>query len=257
MNKQHWIFLSPHFDDVALSCGGLVWMLAQQGHHVEVWTVMGGLPLNQDYTDFAQAMHQQWGMPPDQIVQTRRTEDSAACQAMGATPHHFNWPDVIYRKDPTTNTPQVVNNDELFGKSPELALVDEIARMISKEVPKDTKLVSPISLGNHIDHRAVWQAAEQSDRVDYYYADYPYILNAFDDPRLFQFIKHQLFDALSENALCAWQKAILCYASQLTMFWRDKKEAKLAIQNYLAGGGGGLWKKNQKNTHLDSPQTPR
>ncbi len=44
MIKQHWIFLSPHLDDVALSCGGLVLDLAQQGFVVDNWTLMGGYP---------------------------------------------------------------------------------------------------------------------------------------------------------------------------------------------------------------------
>lgn len=243
MKKQHWIFLSPHFDDVALSCGGLVWSLTQGGHSVEVWTIMGGFPPNQTFSEFAEGMHQQWGMPPDNIIETRRLEDVAACQAMGATPRHFDWPDVIYRQDPLTGGPLVTNNDELFGKSPEIPLVEEIARMISTDVPENSKLVSPISLGNHIDHRAVRQAADQSSRVDYYYADYPYILNAFDDPRLHQFIKYQPHETFTKDALIAWQESVLSYASQRSMFWRDDEEAKLAIKNYLAGGGGGLLQK--------------
>ncbi len=34
---------------------------------------------------------------------------------------------------------------------------------------------------------------------------------------------------------------ILCYESQVGEFWRDETETRLALRNYLAGGGGRLW----------------
>jgi LmbE family N-acetylglucosaminyl deacetylase len=249
MTSNNYIFLSPHFDDIALSCGGLVYDLTHNGHSVEIWTIMGGLPPDQHFTPFAQEMHNEWGMPADKIVQTRRTEDQSACQVMGARPRHFDWPDCIYRPDPQTGDPYVNNNEELFGKPPERELVAEIAHLISNQVPSGTKLVAPISLGNHIDHRAVRLAGEKSNRVDYFYADYPYILKAFDDPRITAGNLEKIPHMFTEESLTAWQESVLCYASQLTMFWRDEAEARLAIRNYLAGGGGRLW---QKNTHSAS-----
>ncbi|HEU0000143.1 MAG TPA: hypothetical protein VFQ36_04555, partial [Ktedonobacteraceae bacterium] len=40
---QH-IFVSPHFDDVAYSCGGALGTLADQGQRPLVITVFAGLP---------------------------------------------------------------------------------------------------------------------------------------------------------------------------------------------------------------------
>jgi len=48
---------------------------------------------------------------------------------------------------------------------------------------------------------------------------------------------------LNQDALKAWQAAVLCYASQLSGFWRDESETCLALRNYLAGGGGRLWER--------------
>jgi LmbE family N-acetylglucosaminyl deacetylase len=249
MNSHHYIFLSPHFDDVALSCGGLVWSLTRRGHKAEVWTIMGGLPSSQDFSPFAQGMHQEWGMPPDEIVQTRQTEDQAACQVMGAHQRYFHWQDAIYREDPVTHQLRVNNNSELFGKPPEPHIIAEIADVIYEQVPQGAKLVCPISLGNHIDHRAVRQAGDLSDRVDLYYADYPYILTAFeglsDGEEQWQQEPHQL----TEDDLVTWQGAVLCYASQLSMFWRDAEQARLALRNYLAGGGGRFWRKSENPHH--------
>ena len=244
MTTQHYIFLSPHFDDVALSCGGLVWDLTCNGHTAEVWTIMGGIPPQQVHTPFAQEMHHHWGMPADEIVQTRRTEDQTACQVMGAKPHHFDWLDAIYRMDTATGEPLVINNETLFGKVPETEIIHQITQMIREQVPKGAKLVSPISLGDHIDHRAVRQAAELSGRVDFYYADYPYILYALNDPLLWKQTIIQVPHLLDESALNKWQGAVLSYKSQLSMFWRDEQEARLALRNYFVGGGGRLWLKN-------------
>jgi len=39
-----WIFLSTHFDDVALSAGGMVWELTAGVTGVEIWTIAAGEP---------------------------------------------------------------------------------------------------------------------------------------------------------------------------------------------------------------------
>jgi hypothetical protein len=243
MPSQHYIFLSPHFDDVALSCGALVHHLSRLGHTVEVWTIMSGFPHNEIFSEFAQEMHLEWGMTSAEVVHVRRDEDWAACQAMGTQPRYFNWTDVIYRKDPETGLPVVNNNDELFGKSPEGELINEIANMLMEEIPNDAKLITPISLGNHIDHRTVTLAGEKSGYVGSYYADYPYILNDPQNPANHRYQWAQFSYQLDESDLQAWQEAVLSYSSQLSMFWRDEEETKLAIRNYWAGGGGQSWQK--------------
>lgn len=243
MPSENWILISPHFDDVALSCGGLVYTLTQQGHHVEVWTIMGGFPLREEYSKFANQNHRAWGMSGVEAIKMRRGEDRAACDVLGAQPRHFDWLDAIYRYDPKTGRPLVNNNNELFNRPPEKSLVDGIAAMLATEIPANAHVVGSIGLGNHIDHCAVTQAIEAFPHNVAYYADYPYILEHFDHPEITEshFIKQPI--ALSQAALKAWQDAVLCYASQLSGFWRDAKEARLTLRNYLAGGGGGLWKR--------------
>ena len=241
MNK--WIFISPHLDDVTLSCGGLVWSLAQAGESVEVWTLVAGLPASNDFSPFAEKLHRDWGAPGAEIFQIRREEDLASCAVMGALAHHFDWLDAIYRPDPAEDGLLVNDVYELFNKAPEEAFIDELAVFLSKEIPKNCHVVSPMGLGNHVDHRAVVQACEQTNRVDYYYADYPYILNHYDDPLFDQSKWETVVHHLGEAALAAWQSAVLCYTSQLSSFWRDNEETRLALRNYRAGGGGRLWVK--------------
>jgi len=39
---MRWIYLSPHFDDAVLSCGGLIFDQTCGGTAVEIWTVFAG-----------------------------------------------------------------------------------------------------------------------------------------------------------------------------------------------------------------------
>jgi LmbE family N-acetylglucosaminyl deacetylase len=245
MANDNWIFISTHLDDVALSCGALVWDLAQQDNRVSVWTIMAGFPTDENYSEFARENHQSWGKSGVEAIEMRREEDRAACQVMGADSRHFDYPDVIYRHDPETGDPMVNNDEELFGKAPDAWLVTPIAEMLNHEIPANARLVLPIGIGGHIDHRVVVAAGEQYGKVNYYYADYPYILTAFGSPLLASGTFKQTERQLGEDALTAWQDAVLCYRSQLSAFWRDDEEERLSLQNFMAGGGGRLWVKGE------------
>ena len=179
MNPQHWIFLSPHLDDVTLSCGALIRDLTSQGQRVEIWTLMAGIPKDENFSVFAQQMHQIWGMTGKEVVSRRQAEDRAACEVLGAQHRHLAYLDVIYRYDTVSGAPLVNNDDELFGKTPEKQLVNAIVRKLQDEIPADAQVVLPMGLGNHVDHQAVAQAGEVLKRRRYY-ADYPYVLKSYD-----------------------------------------------------------------------------
>jgi LmbE family N-acetylglucosaminyl deacetylase len=243
MSTHHWIFLSPHLDDAVLSCGGLLWDLFQSGDTVAIWTMMAGLPMYEDYSPFAQEIHLLWGISGEGAIRMRRAEDLAACAVLGAQARHFDWTDAIYRRDPHSGVPVVVDIDTLFSASPEPELVANIAAVLREDVPEGARLVLPMGLGGHIDHRAVVLAGEQVREIEYYYADYPYILENFDHPSFADVKWKSILHPLGQDALDAWCEAVLCHRSQLSTFWRDETETRLALRNYLAGGGGRLWKR--------------
>jgi len=241
MNASQWIFISPHLDDVALSCGGLVWHLAQEGQQVAVWTLLAGDPPDDQYSEFARINHQAWGKSGAEAIAMRRAEDQSACARLGAALRHFDLPDVIYRRNPQTGAPVVNNNEELFGSPPEPEMVTRVAELLAREVPPDAQLVLPLGLGRHIDHRLVAAATERFYSTAAFYLDYPYILTDFEAPLLKSGALQKIHTPLTESALLAWQDAVLCYGSQTGGFWRDEKETRLALRNYFAGGGGRLW----------------
>jgi len=81
---KNWIFLSPHFDDVVLSVGGMAWELARRGHRVETCTIYAGdPPAGKPPTEYAQLLHGFWGIGGD-VPRKRNLEDAACCAVLGA-----------------------------------------------------------------------------------------------------------------------------------------------------------------------------
>lgn len=245
MPNTQWIFLSPHFDDAALSVGGLIWTLCQQNQTVDIWTIMAGFPESSAFSSFAAQNHAAWGKSGEEAIRMRREEDIAACRRLGADHQHYHWPDAIYRRD-QDNQPIIKDDHDLFHQPPEHETVQAITSLLENAVPQNANLIIPLGLGSHIDHLAVHRAAIHHKNLTAFYADYPYILNAYHDPRITSGELIKIPHALPPKALQAWQEAVLCYQSQLSGFWRDKVEARLALQNYQTGGGGRLWQKRSK-----------
>ena len=263
---MHWVYLSPHFDDIALSCGGLVWEQTHSGDRVEIWTVCAGDPLNIQLSHFAQELHERWKTGTEAVAD-RRQEDMRADLILGAAYRYFNWPDCIYRFRHDNGQPVICGEYDLFHASPEENLVSDLTVLLKKTVPKGARLVCPMALGDHIDHHFTRLSAERSGMPLIYYPDYPYILNL---PAILEKMEHSYSDpaviiginspsilppghadlakawarlpmALSTEALKAWQSAIAAYHSQISTFWTGLPEMELAINNYWAGGGWRLW----------------
>ena len=247
---MHWIYLSPHLDDVGLSIGGLVWEQVQAGETVEIWSIFAGDPPPPPYTPFAAELHARWGTDGAAASALRRSEDRAACGILGAGWRHSPLPDCIYRRLPETGEPVIGERDDLFRSySPgEGYLVAQIAAWIRASLPEKARLVSPMTLGGHIDHLLVRAAAEALESPVLFYADYPY---AVDDPLLHTNLRAKsaenhpaLKQSLSFQAVSAWQEAVAAYASQISSFWGSLEEMRAKIGAYYQEGGGAtLWRK--------------
>ena len=91
---MNWIYLSPHFDDVALSVGGLLWEQSQAGERVSIWTICGGDPPPGDFSPFAEALQARWETGAQSMI-IRRAEDIESCHLLGAESVHLSIPDCI------------------------------------------------------------------------------------------------------------------------------------------------------------------
>lgn len=256
---MNWVFLSPHFDDVVLSCGGMVWELARAGHQVAVWTICAGLPApDEPLSAFAQQIHVRWGVGLE-AVPARRAEDQAALSKLGAEAHYWDLPDCIYRRLPGDPPAWLVNGEEDLWQPLhplEAPIVERMALWIAAGIQnlgrgEVVNLVSPLTLGNHVDHALVRAAAERAAVSAHgslwYYADYPYAAQ----PGMVAAGKvgpawQQVSQQVSSDALVAWQDAVACYVSQLSTFWSGREEMNAALESYWRlGGGCYLWQPGQ------------
>ena len=234
------VYLSPHLDDVALSCGGLVWQQTQAGTPVQVWTVCAGDPPAGPFSAYAQAHHARWGTGPEAIV-VRREEDVASLAILGARARHLDIPDAIYRRNPVSGAAYVNANEQLFGEvdPAETALIERIAAELLELLPPAAQVVCPLTLGHHIDHQIVRAAAERLGRSLWYYADYPYAVE--DAEKIARLVpagaRADVFP-VSAAALSAWQASVAAHHSQISTFWPNPETMQIAIKQYSEQVGG-------------------
>jgi len=241
---MHWIYLSPHFDDAVLSCGGMIWEQTQAGETVEIWTICaGGPPRGVPLSEFALALQAEWkgGSRP---IARRRAEDRAACREVGALPRYWRLPDCIYRRLPSGEE-LVRDNDALWlpVHPAELGTVQRLRAWLRRALPREAAVVCPLSLGNHTDHRLVRAAAEGLRRPLYYYADYPYVARRifWIPPGLPEEQLHRV--TISPEGLRAWKSGSAAYASQISSLFASLDDMYSKLEEFWQSGGGScLWK---------------
>src|SRR5829696_6019586 len=171
---MRWIYLSPHLDDAVLSAGGLIYEQTRSGTPVEIWTFMCGYAPEEAVSPLAELIHHQWGFASaEETTRSRREEDKNAAAVVGAKTVHFDFLDCIYRRGQ--------NNDWLYSEisvpphAEDAEIPKRIADLVSARIPPDDLLVAQLSVGSHVDHVLVRQAAELLGRPVLYDIDIPYM----------------------------------------------------------------------------------
>jgi LmbE family N-acetylglucosaminyl deacetylase len=234
--KYEWIYLSPHLDDAALSCGGQIAQATQRGERVLIVTITAGDPVA-PVSNYAASLHTRWDLV--NATEARRQEDFAACAILGADALHWPVPDCIYRVD-EQGAPFYVSDDDIFGAvaPAEMALIDELAAQM-RALPSASHILAPLTVGNHVDHQLTRLAAEQafSRQTLFYYEDYPY---AQQPGKLAQVIGGNQGQwaadvvLLDERALRAKYDAVFAFRSQLSTFFCDRADLEVQIGGYAA-----------------------
>jgi len=229
------IYLSPHFDDAALSCGGLIWEQIQAGRAVEVWTICAGTPrADVQPSDFAAEMHARWQLSPEEVVASRKIEDSAAMEVLGVQARYFDLLDAIYRQQLRTDEYLYTSDEELFGgiHPGDRDNFRQLAIRLANALPDgEICLVAPLTVGNHVDHQLVRVAAEQLSVPISYYPDYPYTRTYHGSiPNLVPEGWERREISISEEGLAAWQDSAGAYISQISTFWKDEADMRKQIE---------------------------
>jgi LmbE family N-acetylglucosaminyl deacetylase len=243
------VYLSPHLDDAALSCGGRIYQERRAGLPVLVVTVMAGdPPLEAMDVSFVAALHTRWELDShSNPVAARRAEDREALSILDAAGLYWEWPDCIYRRHSQTGDLMYQSEATLFGPvhPAEKALIEELARRLTDlPLASGGQVYAPLTVGGHVDHRLVRHAAEmwgppQGKLV--YYEDYPYVERS-------EALAMVLGDGsgwwaqvipLDGQALTVKAAAVACYRSQLSTFFASEAEITRRLQAYAAVAGGG------------------
>jgi LmbE family N-acetylglucosaminyl deacetylase len=240
--RMDWIYLSPHPDDVALSCGGLVWEQAKAGDWPQVWTICAGDPPPGSPSAFAAALHTRWETGRS-ASQQRRQEDAQSCGLMRAAYRHFPLPDCIYRRSEADGAYLYTSEESLFGPldEREAGLTERLKSEFTRLLPNGAQLVCPLSVGGHVDHRLTRLAAERLGKALWYYADYPYVVDHSE--QLAQFIQagwEQACFPISEDGMEAWEAAVTAHRTQISTFWPDLDAMRTALRTYARQEDGSL-----------------
>ncbi|MGW8249267.1 MAG: PIG-L deacetylase family protein, partial [Anaerolineales bacterium] len=242
---MHWLYLSPHLDDVALSCGGLIWEQAQNGDVPAIWTICAGDPPPGPLSPFAETLHKRWGVGRE-AIQVRRGEDALSCTRLGAGYYHLPIPDCIYRRSPFSGQALYTSEKAIFGAvhPDEQGLLSELTELLAQKlheiaVSDQIRMVSPMGLGGHVDHRLTRAAAERLGLPLRYYADYPYVMeNATDIPFSLPPGCELEVRQISEPGMNAWVESVAAHRTQISTFWEDYQGMEHAIRTYASKHGG-------------------
>ncbi len=238
------LYLSPHFDDAVLSCGGQLAARARRGERILVYTVAAGAP-KQPLSPLAAALHAEWQAPPDTAA--RRAEDQTACALLGVTARYGPTPDSLYRTQPGTDQPLYPTLKSLYGppQADDEALpkwTDEL-----RALPPAREYVAPLGIGGHVDHRLTRQAAERAfNGALRYYEDYPYCAKclALAGVRWRPWRWRKEVIPLRPEDIVARCHATAAYASQVAMIYGDTARMEAHIRRYVDRvGGERVWHK--------------
>ena len=239
------LYLSPHLDDAALSCGGQIAQHTAAGRRALIVTIMAGDPPHDEPNDYIRSLHARWALESD-AASRRRAEDVAACAMLGAGALHLGVPDCIYRIDPATGRPMYLSDADIFGEihAGDGALLQIIVAELQAVAAAHpaAEVVAPLTVGHHVDHQLVRQAAEQvwGERL-IYYEDYPYAAKPDQVAAVVACSPLALAPvtvALSEAALQRKTDAIAEFRSQLSTFFVDRADLDAQVRAYAAAVGG-------------------
>lgn len=239
------VYLSPHFDDVALSAGGTLLQQTTRAKPALVVAVFAARPPG-EVSEFAAYQHDRWGGAADPWAE-REEEERQAMAALGADYVWLGLPDAIYRGE------QYLSDVDLFGPvkpgdAPLAADLAAIAGDLAARAPEAT-FYPPLGVGGHVDHQLCCDLAAPllaAGRAVLLYEDVPYAL----DPAAVQSRLSEVGDLSRSHSrpltiepvvveigdlIAAKCRAVELYASQVPWIFRNYGPAEERLRRHAAG----------------------
>ncbi len=228
------VYLSPHLDDAALSCGGAIALAPERTLVITLCTAPP--PPGTVFNAVAVEFHAEWGLAPDEVLRVRLAEDADAMALLGVDYVYAGWLDAIYRM------PEAYCSRATLYRSP--APDDPLPRQardlltVLIERAPDATIYAPLGVGQHVDHLVVFEAALAcpSDRIAFY-DDINYALAPGAVERRLAEIGTTLVAELvplDTSALRAKIAAIAAYRSQMAALFGGTTAMEAAITAYHA-----------------------
>lgn len=179
------VVLSPHLDDAALSCFGLLDELNGIVSRLVITICCGNPAPAPAFGDVEQLRSKeelaQYGTPSE-----RRREDVGAMEDLDCDFVHLGFEDGVHRRSPTTGEYIYRTTREKFVRPriDDASHIEELYLVLRRLCQNmgSILLVTPMSIGYHVDHSITAHNALrlESDDVELlFYEDFPYVL----DPR--------------------------------------------------------------------------
>ena len=239
------LYLSPHFDDAVLSCGGQIVLRTDARESVLVVTITGGDPPAALASETVRDLHRRWAeslaaggeeAAAASMVAQRRAEDRAALTVLRADALHLPFLDCIYRCGPDPDDVLYPGPVDMFGplNPADAATIDELVEAFRK-LPQARRVYLPLGVGGHVDHLATRRAAEQVFTERLYYEDYPYTMRPGALAEVLPPEARSEWAAetvwLTAGALAAKIAAVAAYQSQLSSFFLSLDDLALKLRD--------------------------
>jgi LmbE family N-acetylglucosaminyl deacetylase len=211
------VYLAPHLDDAALSCGGAIAGQRAAGQRVLVVALCTAAPdPGADFSALARAFHREWRLTPAQAVAARLDEERAALAILGADGLWAGMLDAIYR------SPEAYHSRATLFAPPDAAdpllpTLRELIAALRARLP-EASFYAPLGVGGHVDHQITCRAAlERAGPALALYEDFPYVARAGELERRLASLALRLEPMVIPIAAGLPQKiaAVQAYASQM------------------------------------------
>jgi LmbE family N-acetylglucosaminyl deacetylase len=228
------VYLSPHLDDAALSCGGAIVAQRAAGERVLVVTLCtASPPADAHFSSLANEFHQFWALAPAEVVSARLREEQLAMERLGAESLWANMLDAIYRHPSAYNS-----RASLFGTPDEHdPLVPELRTYLGnlRAQQPQAQFYAPLGVGLHVDHQITHRVATEviGDTLKYY-EDFPYVARPGALERRMTTLQgtFQPRTLMIDPTLAAKIRAINAYASQLAELFGSSEAMAPAVTAY-------------------------
>ena len=229
------LFLSPHLDDVAFSCGGLLAQLGDAGWRTVMATAFTRSMPNP--TGFALACQTDKGLAPDvDYMALRREEDRAAAAILGTEPRWLDLPEAPHRGYHSASAlfGPLLDEDDIWR--PLAALLAALLTELRPDL-----ILAPQGLGSHVDHRhlitAVLALANPPPLA--FYRDAPYAIRNQSAPLDARLAGLPSCAAGISDGLDRRVASSCAYASQIGFQFGGPAALDQTLRAFAATEGGG------------------